>query len=153
FFASFFILILVPSIIACLLAYVYVVKLIEQEVEKSSEILIGQFAEQTDKLVGALQDEMIKQLGYLNLNKFLRYEDGPADHPARVAALASLTNQINAMAQNHPLVHNVYLYHIGRQSIIGNTVGYVEKNVFFEYYNHYADEDEHTTASMFTGRK
>ncbi len=153
FFASFFVLVLVPSTVACSFTYVYVVKLIEEEVEKSSEILIGQFAEQTDELVGALQDEMIKQLGYLNLYKFLRYEDGPANHPARIDMLGALTTQITAVTQNYPLVHSAYLYHIGQQSIIASQIGYVEKDVYFAYWSHYASLGDRDIEAMFTGRR
>ncbi|MFS0726254.1 hypothetical protein [Paenibacillus sp. 1P07SE] len=94
FFSSFFILILVPSILASLFTYVYVVRVIEHEVEETSSILIGHFAEQTDELVDSLRDDMLRVMSYSNIQQYLRYQDYPAGHPSLIDAVHSLTTQV-----------------------------------------------------------
>ncbi len=153
FFVSFFLLIMVPSIIASLFTYTYVVNLVEQEIEKSSTILIGHFAEQTDELVGSLQNEMITQMGFSELQRFQRHLQQPRHDLIRIDQIERLTNQLNVLNNNNTLVQSSYLYLVHHDAVISSNGGIFEKEVFFSYLNHYRGQNDTHFQIQFEGRK
>lgn len=151
FFASFFVLVLIPSMIASLVAYTYVVRVIEKEVDKSSGMLIAHYAEKTDELVDSLQNEMIKQLDFPVLDRFIRSRDASLDPAIRNELLSDLNNRLQAM--QHPLANGAFLYFTGQDIVMDSWNGHFQKDVFFSYFHHFADAEPGEIDSLFTGRK
>lgn len=152
FFSSFFILILLPSLVASLFTYLFVVKLIEEEAAKASDTVIGHFADRTDEMVGSLQDEMIMVLGYSGLDRFLRMQDEGLDDLTRNELLEGLMDQLAASTENHPFSEKMYLYLTEHDMVIDKR-GHFDKKTYFTYMNQIVGLTDGDIAAWFTGKK
>jgi two-component system response regulator YesN len=152
FFLSFFVFVLFPSLLACLFAYTYITDLVEREMEKSSGIVIGHFAERTDEMLNTLQNDMIKLLGYSGLDRFLRLQDEQGTSAERNEQLRTFMAQMTAMVEGHPFASDAYLVLTGHDLVVHST-GSFNKDVFFTYINHFEDLSEKQVSSMFSGSK
>jgi two-component system response regulator YesN len=152
FFSSFFIFILIPSIIASLFTYAYVVRLVEVEAEKSSEVVIGHFASRTDEMVDSLQTDLIKLLEYSGLDRFLREQDEQSDSFSRNELLDQVIIQLNSATHDQPLAQNAYLYVVNHDIVIDKN-GSFSKNVYFTYINHVINKDKEEIEGLFSGKK
>ncbi|WP_168119965.1 helix-turn-helix domain-containing protein [Paenibacillus sp. HB172176] len=152
FFVTFLVFILVPSMLASLFIYTYVTSLLEREMEKSSQIVIGHFADRTDEMINALQNDMIKLLGYPGLDRYLRMQDEESDSIDRNELLGTFMSQMSAMVAGHPLASDAYLVLTGHDLVVHPT-GSFGKQVFFSYINHFADMSEDQLQTMFSGTK
>ncbi|MBD2844088.1 AraC family transcriptional regulator [Paenibacillus sp. IB182496] len=134
FFASFLVLVLVPSLIACLFTYVYVVDLIEREVESSSGILIGHFSEQTDGMISRIREEMVAILESPGLKRFVHDRERPAADQVRLDRIVTLTDQLEQLGRNHALIANAHLLMPGQHTVIAGE-GVFERELYYTYLN------------------
>lgn len=152
FFTSFFVFILIPSLAASLFTYVYVVRLVENEMEKSSEIVIGHFAERTDDMTGVLQNEMIKLLEFSGLDRFLRAQEEGTDSVSRNELLSALMEQMSALTLSQTLASSAYIY-VVRDDMVIDKNGHFSKNVYFSYLSHAKGMPTEAVAAQFQGRR
>ncbi|MCU6708906.1 helix-turn-helix domain-containing protein [Paenibacillus sp. J5C_2022] len=151
FYAIFFLLIMVPAIIASLLVYTHVVKVMEREVDKSSEVVIGQFAGETNKLIHSMQNEMIKLLDYSGLDSFIRSGDGMEQY-RRNEIMTGLYDRLQTLIE-HPLASSAYMYLPDKQLIIDSSSGHFSPEMFFQYTNFMPELASSERDELFSGRK
>lgn len=152
FYFSFFVFILVPSILASLFTHTYVTSLLEREMEKSSQTVIAHFADRTDEMINTLQNDMIKLLGYSGLDRFLRMQDENDISLGRTELLGDFLSEMSAMVEGHPLAADSYLV-LTEHDMVMHATGSFEKDVFFSYINHYPDLTNDQLAVIFSGKK
>ncbi|OUS76391.1 hypothetical protein B1748_11945 [Paenibacillus sp. MY03] len=151
FYAIFFLLVLVPSILASLLVYFHIVGIIEREVNRSSGIVIGHYTSETDKLIESLQNDMIKLLNYPGLDRFIRSQDTmPAFE--RDSTLLGLHDSLAPILENE-LVSSVYLYFPHEGIVIDSRNGHFPEQMFFDYTHVMTDLAPSQREAMFAGRK
>ncbi|MEK3884716.1 AraC family transcriptional regulator [Paenibacillus sp. PL2-23] len=152
FFLTFLVFILVPSILASLFIYTYVTDLLEREMEKSSQTVIAHFADRTDEMINALQNDMIKLLGYSGLDHYLRMQDQYSDSMDRNELLGAFMSQMSAMVAGHPLAEDAYFVLTGHDLVVHPT-GSFDREVFFSYINHIDGMDDEQVKALFSGKK
>ena len=70
-FANYFLLILIPVIVASVLAQVLVVRIIEKDAERFNQVVMNRFSEQTDAELQSLKTSMINILSTSRLRSVL----------------------------------------------------------------------------------
>lgn len=129
FFASYFILFLIPVIIASTFTYVFVVKLIEQEAENSNNITIRNFSTQTDTAFSSLQANMINLLGTSNLKSAMKLFDEPVKDPDYYEITHYLMDQLNTL-DTGDIISNAYFYFAKYDLVIGFNTETSKENFF-----------------------
>lgn len=154
FYAKYFMLILVPAILATTFTNLFVVQLIEKEAEKSSSIVMGNYAQQADAEFHALQSSMIRLLGTPNLKGILEDMDSPVYFPAysmeKIERIYAMMAQLNAI-RTESFVSGAFLYFVHSDLVIDNI--YADKAYYFN--NQYVLEpgDSERLLSQFSGKK
>ncbi|WP_028550831.1 helix-turn-helix domain-containing protein [Paenibacillus sp. UNC451MF] len=151
FFAKFFMLILIPALLASIFTNLFVASLIEKEAEQSSNIVMSNHARQTDKEFQTLQHNMINVLSASNLRNMLA---GVGSRPAtmeQTEAIYTLMGQINSII-TEPLVSGALLYFANNDLVIDNNI-YTNKAYYFQ--NQYIPEASEASKlfSTFSGKR
>jgi two-component system response regulator YesN len=151
FFASYFILFLIPVIIASTFTYVFVVKLIEQEAENSNNITIRNFSTQTDTAFSSLQANMINLLGTSNLKSAMKLFDEPVKDPDYYEITHYLMDQLNTL-DTGDIISNAYFYFAKYDLVIGFNTETSKEN-FFQYFYPISDQEKQEYLNNFSGKK
>jgi two-component system response regulator YesN len=133
FFASYFILILIPVMVAGVFTYFFVVKLIENVAETSNHILIRNYAEKTDASFSSLQNQMINLLNSTDkrsLNKLSTYAPDELAYYEEVHALIDQLNSLNSKES----ISGAFLYFANQDLVIGASTHSSKESFFTQYY-------------------
>lgn len=132
FFASYFILILIPAIVACTFTYFFIVRLIEDDAEKLNNVTMRNFADQTDRTFSSLKTNMINLLSTPNLVSFLQVAGDSPDNQQRNELVHSLMEQLNKI-DSGGLVYSAYLFFV-HEDLVVDFQTYTGKEFYFQYY-------------------
>ncbi|MNI00957.1 HTH-type transcriptional regulator YesS [compost metagenome] len=141
-FANYFVLILIPVIVACSLAQFHVVRLIEKDAAKLNDVIMGRFTEQTDTAFNALKTNMIHMLSTSNLKSLLKIANDSRDNQQRTEMIHSLREQLNNL-QSNELVSKAFLYFVNYDLMV-DVETYTDKNYYFDF-RYPLDPDERST--------
>lgn len=151
FFASYFILFIIPVIIASTFTYVFVVKLIEQEAENSNSMTIRNFSAQTDTAFSSLQANMINLLGTSNLKSAIKLFQAPAKDLEYYEVSHYLMDQLNTL-DTGDIISNAYFYFAKHDLVIGFNTETSKEN-FFHYFYPVNEQEKKAYLDNFTGKK
>ncbi|WP_240763160.1 helix-turn-helix domain-containing protein [Paenibacillus thalictri] len=151
FFASYFILFIIPVIMANMFIYVYVVKVIENEVENTNTISMRNFSAQTDTAFSSLQVNMINLLGASNLKSVMKQFGDASKTPQYFEWIHSLMDQLNTLDTGE-IVSNAYLYFADYDLVIGFNSD-TNKETFFKYFFPVDERDKAGYLANFSGKK
>lgn len=117
-FANYFVIILIPVIVACALAHFLVVSLIEKDAQKLNNVVLSHFSEQTDTALNALKTNMINMLSASNIRSLLKEAgDDSRDNQRRMELIHSLREQLIKL-QSDELVTRAYLFFVHHDLVI-----------------------------------
>jgi YesN/AraC family two-component response regulator len=149
-FAKYFMLILIPAILASIFTNVFVVRLIENEAEQSSSIVMKNYAKQTDTEFHTLQSNMINLLNTPNLKSTLKMVGSEPLPTEQIETVYALMAQMNSLI-TEPLVTGAFLYFANTDLVIDNNI-YTNKTYYFK--NQYSPEESESDKlfSRFSGK-
>jgi two-component system response regulator YesN len=151
-FANYFLLILIPVIVASVLAYVLVVRIIEEDAERFNNVIMSHFAERTDTELQSLKNNMINMLSASNIRSVLRIPvDLSSDHMQRIELLHSLREQLQQLESNK-LVGKAYFYFVYEDLIIDADT-YTNKSYYFSSMNALGPSWSKDIDTTLTGKK
>ncbi|GIP33331.1 helix-turn-helix domain-containing protein [Paenibacillus sp. J2TS4] len=132
FFASYFILILIPAIVACTFTYFFIVRLIEEDAGKLNNAIMRNFSDQTDATFSTLKTNMIHMLSSSSLISFLAVAGDSADNQQRNELVHHLMEQLNKI-ESGGIMYNAYLYFVHEDLVIDFQT-HTSKDFYFQYY-------------------
>ncbi|MFD3269296.1 helix-turn-helix domain-containing protein [Paenibacillus dendritiformis] len=131
-FANYFVIILIPVIVACALAHFLVVSLIEKDAQKLNNVVLSHFSEQTDTALNALKTNMINMLSASNIRSLLKEAgDDSRDNQRRMELIHSLREQLMKL-QSDELVMRAYLFFVHHDLVIDADT-YTDKAYYFDF--------------------
>ncbi|WGU97244.1 helix-turn-helix domain-containing protein [Paenibacillus dendritiformis] len=131
-FANYFVIILIPVIVACALAHFLVVSLIEKDAQKLNNVVLSHFSEQTDTALNALKTNMINMLSASNIRSLLKETgDDAGDNQRRMELIHSLREQLMKL-QSDELVTRAYLFFVHHDLVIDADT-YTDKAYYFDF--------------------
>ncbi|MFL1674454.1 helix-turn-helix domain-containing protein [Paenibacillus dendritiformis] len=131
-FANYFVIILIPVIVACALAHFLVVSLIEKDAQKLNNVVLSHFSEQTDTALNALKTNMINMLSASNIRSLLKETgDDSGDNQRRMELIHSLREQLMKL-QSDELVTRAYLFFVHHDLVIDADT-YTDKAYYFDF--------------------
>ncbi|WP_159882406.1 helix-turn-helix domain-containing protein [Paenibacillus puerhi] len=151
YFASYFFLFIIPVILASVLTYVYVVKLMENEAEEANNIIMRNFSDKTDTVFSSLQLNMINLLNNSNLNRAVRQFEEPERDLPYYEITHSLMEQLNTF-NSRDIASNAYYYFPKHDLIIGYNME-MDKEAFFQSAYRVGESDLKGYLDTFTGKK
>ncbi|GAB6929114.1 hypothetical protein JCM10914A_30970 [Paenibacillus sp. JCM 10914] len=129
-FASYFALIMIPVIVASVLAHVLIIRIIEQDAERMNNAMMSRFSEQTDAELHALKTSMINNLSSSRLRGVLLASMGAsAERKLSPELLHSLREQLQQLESND-LVKKAY-YYFAYEDLIIDAETYTNKSYYF----------------------
>ncbi|KKO54401.1 helix-turn-helix domain-containing protein [Paenibacillus sp. DMB20] len=151
-FANYFVLILIPVIAASILAHVLVVRLIEEDARKLSDVVMSRFTEQTDTAFNALKTNMINMLSTSGIRSLLKESgDSSPENRQRSEMIHDLRGQLIKL-QSSELVSKAYLVFAHHDLVIdGDT--YTNKSYYFNIQHPLEDKDRTPFFALFSGKK
>ncbi|NOV02149.1 helix-turn-helix domain-containing protein [Paenibacillus planticolens] len=150
-FTNYFIVILVPVIVASFLAHVLAVRTIEKDAEKLNDVVISHFSKQTDTALDSLKTNMINMLSSSNLTGVLRVIDDSRENQQRAEQFHALREQLMKL-QSDKLVSKVFLYFANRD-LVADVDIYTDKSYYFKMSYPLGDQQKRDYLSRFTGKK
>ncbi|GIP37810.1 hypothetical protein J31TS4_10900 [Paenibacillus sp. J31TS4] len=150
-FATYFVLILIPAIVASTFTYFFVVSLIENDAKQVNRTMMRTFSEQTDAVFSSLKTDMIQMLSTSTLKSFMRSADASADNQQRLELVHSLMDQLGKV-NARTFVANSYLY-FSKQDLIIDVNTYTSKDYYFRHYDPIDRQKEATYFANFEGKK
>lgn len=131
-FANYFVIILIPVIVACALAHFLVVSLIEKDAQKLNNVVLSHFSEHTDTALNALKTNMINMLSASNIRSLLKETgDDAGDNQRRMELIHSLREQLMKL-QSDELVTRAYLFFVHHDLVIDADT-YTDKAYYFDF--------------------
>lgn len=129
-FANYFLLILIPVIVASVLAQVLVVRIIEDDAERFNKVMMSRFSEQTDAELQSLKTNMIHVLSTSRLRSvFLNPLATSAKSGLLPELLHSLREQLQQL-ESDDLVEKAYYYFV-HEDLIVDAETYTNKSYYF----------------------
>ncbi|KRE45341.1 helix-turn-helix domain-containing protein [Paenibacillus sp. Soil724D2] len=150
-FTTYFIVILMPVIVASLMAHVLVVSTIEKDAEKLNDVIISHFSKQTDTALDSLKTNMINMLSSSNLTSLLRTVDDSRENQQRAEQFHSLREQLMKL-QSDKLVSKVFLYFVNHDLVVDVDI-YTDKRYYFDFTYPLDEQQRKAYLSHFTGKK
>ncbi|MDQ0900590.1 helix-turn-helix domain-containing protein [Paenibacillus sp. V4I7] len=150
-FTTYFIVILMPVIVASLMAHVLVVRTIEKDAEKLNDVIISHFSKQTDTALDSLKTNMINMLSSSNLTSLLRTVDDSRENQQRAEQLYFLREQLMKL-QSDKLVSKVFLYFVNHDLVVDVDI-YTDKGYYFDFTYPLDEKQRKAYLSHFTGKK
>lgn len=150
-FTTYFIVILMPVIVASLMAHVLVVRTIEKDAEKLNDVIISHFSKQTDTALDSLKTNMINMLSSSNLTSLLRTVDDSRENQQRAEQFHSLREQLMKL-QSDKLVSKVFLYFVNHDLVVDVDI-YTDKRYYFDFTYPLDEQQRKAYLSHFTGKK
>ncbi|MEF3306907.1 helix-turn-helix domain-containing protein [Paenibacillus sp. GYB003] len=151
FFAKYFVLFLIPVLVAITFTYFFVVRLIEDDARQRNDIIMSNNSEHIDSAFSALQTNMINLLSDANLKSFLRVAAAPPDNQQRNEWLHSTMDQLDKIEAGD-LVLNAYLY-MASEDIVVDSETLSDKAYYFRYKYPIGDADREAIFPHFSGKK
>lgn len=151
-FASYFMLILIPVIVASMLVQFLVVRLIEEDAKKLNDMIISKFTEQADAEFNKLKTNMINMLSTSNVRSLLRTLDHTYTDPFQRAELVQTLREQLSKLQSEELVSKAYLYFSHHDVVIDPEI-YTDKTYYFNQYYPLTDEQQTELQSNFKNKK
>ncbi|MDR6879791.1 helix-turn-helix domain-containing protein [Bacillus sp. 3255] len=150
-FTNYFIVIMVPVIVASFLAHVLVVRTIEKDAEKLNDVVISHFSKQTDTALDALKTNMINMLSSSNVTGLLRVIDDSRENQQRAEQLYTLREQLMKL-QSDKLVSKVFLY-FANHDLVADVDIYTDKAYYFTQTYPLDEQQKGGYLSQFAGKK
>ncbi|TNJ67612.1 helix-turn-helix transcriptional regulator [Paenibacillus hemerocallicola] len=151
FFAKYFVLFLIPVIVAMTFTYFFVVRLIENDAKQRNDMMMSNNAEHTDAAFTALQTSMIHLLSDSNLKSFLPVVEGSPDSHQRNEWIHSLMDQLNKL-ENGDFISNAYLY-FTKQDLVIDSETHNDKAYYFKYNYPIGEAEKAALFPHLTGKK
>ncbi|WP_159882394.1 helix-turn-helix domain-containing protein [Paenibacillus puerhi] len=151
FFISFFILFLVPVMAASIFTYFFVVQLVEVEAEKSNQVLLRSYAEETDALFSSIQNQMINLLNSSNMKSAARLVSYESEQFEYYEEAHRLINQLNTLSTQDS-VAGAFLY-FAHQDLVVSQGTHSSKSVFFNQLYQVDPKVREEYEATFTGKK
>ncbi|CAN7353130.1 helix-turn-helix domain-containing protein [Paenibacillus sp. LjRoot153] len=150
-FTNYFIVILIPVIVASILAHVLAVRTIEKDAEKLNDVVISHFSKQTDTALDSLKTNMINMLSSSNLTGLLRVVDDSRENQQRSDQFHALREQLMKL-QSDKLVSKVFLY-FSNHDLVADVDIYTDKSYYFNMTYPLDEQQKVDYLSHFTGKK
>ncbi|SDD13259.1 Two-component response regulator, YesN/AraC family, consists of REC and AraC-type DNA-binding domains [Paenibacillus sp. UNCCL117] len=151
-FASYFVLILIPVIVACALAHLLVVRLIEEDARKLNDVMMARLSEQTDTAFHSLQTNMINMLTTSNIRSLLKVAgDTSLEDPQRSELIRSLREQLGKL-ESDQLAARAFLYFANHDLVI-DADAYTDRAYFFQQRYPMEEREKHELVTGMSGRK
>lgn len=129
-FANYFLLILIPVIVASVLAHVLVVRIIEEDAERFNNVMMSRLSEQTDAELESLKTNMINILSTSRLRSVLLTPmSSSPDNGLLPEMLHSLREQLRQL-ESDDLVEKAYYYFV-HEDLIVDAETYTNKSYYF----------------------
>ncbi|ACX63551.1 helix-turn-helix domain-containing protein [Paenibacillus sp. Y412MC10] len=129
-FANYFLLILIPVIVASVLAQVLVVRIIEKDAERFNQVVMNRFSEQTDAELQSLKTSMINILSTSRLRSVLLAPMSSSPESQLLPELLhSLREQLQQL-ESDELVEKAYYYFV-HQDLMIDAETYTNKAYYF----------------------
>lgn len=129
-FANYFLLILIPVIVASLLAHVLVVRIIEEDAERFNYVMMSRLSEQTDAEMESLKTNMINILSTSRLRSVLLTPMASSPDSGKLPELLhSLREQLRQLEADG-LVEKAYYYFVNEDLIV-DAETYTNKSYYF----------------------
>ncbi|PZM63034.1 helix-turn-helix domain-containing protein [Paenibacillus dendritiformis] len=151
-FANYFVIILIPVIVACALAHFLVVSLIEKDAQKLNNVVLSHFSEQTDTALNALKTNMINMLSASNIRSLLKEAgDDSRDNQRRMELIHSLREQLIKL-QSDELVTRAYLFFVHYDLVIDADT-YTDKAYYFDFRYPMSEAEKTAYLAQFSNKK
>lgn len=151
-FAIYFVVILIPVIVACALAHFLVVSLIEKNAQKLNNVVLSHFSEQTDTALNALKTNMINMLSTSNIRSLLKEaDDDSGDNQRRMELIHSLREQLIKL-QSDELVTRAYLFFVHHDLVIDADT-YTDKAYYFDFRYPMNESEKAAYLAQFSNKK
>lgn len=151
-FANYFVIILIPVIVACALAHFLVVSLIEKDAQKLNNVVLSHFSEQTDTALNALKTNMINMLSASNIRSLLKEAgDDSRDNQRRMELIHSLREQLMKL-QSDELVMRAYLFFVHHDLVIDADT-YTDKAYYFDFRYPMNEAEKAVYLAQFSNKK
>jgi len=151
-FANYFVLILIPVIIACVLVHLLVLRLIEDDARKLNEAVMNQFTKQIDMKINTLKTDMVHLLQTSNIRSLLNGDRNKLSDPLPRAELIHGLREQLVQLQSHDLVSKAYLYFVHEDLVIDAEI-YTNKSYYFEDYQRLNEAEREELRRIFTSKK
>ncbi|NOU87099.1 helix-turn-helix domain-containing protein [Paenibacillus sp. LMG 31460] len=151
FFTKYFLLIVVPAIVATIFINVFVVRLIENEAEKSSLGIMRNYARQMDAHLQSLQASMIQLLGSPNMKSLLKDIGKQPPTPEQIELFYATMEEMNTI-RTEPIVSGAFLYFANADLVIDHHI-HTSKSYYFRNQFSLEPPDAERLWSQFTGKK
>lgn len=150
-FMSYFVLILIPVILASTFIYFFVVGLIEKDAEKVNHVVMRNFSEQANATFTSLETNMIHMLSASNLNSFLKVINDTPENQQRSEWAHSLMDQLKKI-ESSDFIEHVYLF-FNHYDLVVDVNTYTDKQFYFDYYYPMEPGEQAELFNNFTGKK
>jgi len=150
-FANYFVLILIPVIIACAIVQLLVLRLIEDDARKLNEAVMNQFARQIDMEMSTLKTDMVHLLNTSNIRSLLNGDHELMDPLERAELILGLREQLLQL-QSHDLVSKAYLYFVHEDLVIDAEI-YTDKLYYFDFYQQLDEAGREELVHIFKHKK
>lgn len=151
FFAKYFMLILIPAILASAFTNLFVVSLIQKEAEQSSYIVMKNNARQADASFHSLQVDMINLLSSSNMKSILKYAGKSQLNMEQTEMIYAMMTQVNSVI-TEPLVSGAFLYFANADLVIDNNI-YTNKSFYFKNYYSLDESESSKLIAQFKGKQ
>jgi AraC-like DNA-binding protein len=148
---NYIVVILIPVLVASILAHVLVVRTIEKDAEKLNDVIMSHFSQQTDTALDSLKTQMINMLSSSNVTSLLRIADDSRENQQRAEQFHSLREQLMKI-QSDKLVSKAFLYFANHDLVVDVDI-YTDKAYYFDYFYPLDDQQRKAYLSQFTGKK
>jgi two-component system response regulator YesN len=138
YFLSFFLVILIPVLIASILAYTFFANFIQTTEEKANHDVLNQLAQNSDKTFTTLQSNIVNLISSPTISKAVNAYEFDAYDMDRVYLIKELTELLNTLVSVQSIVDSAYIYDENNPFIVSNQ-GHFEKTSFLQKYNHYKE--------------
>ncbi|NMO94228.1 helix-turn-helix transcriptional regulator [Paenibacillus lemnae] len=152
-FANYFVLILIPVIVASMLAHVLVVRLIEEDARKLSDVIMSQFTKQADTELNTLKTNMINMLSMSSIRSLQKEQarDSSLDNTERSEMIHGLRKQLIKL-QADELVSKAYLI-FPQHDLVIDAETYTSKSYYFNLQHPLSQQDQNQLFSRLAGKK
>ncbi|WP_217556661.1 helix-turn-helix domain-containing protein [Paenibacillus sp. GbtcB18] len=151
-FANYFVVILIPVIVACTLAHFLVVSLIEKDAQKLNRVIMSRFSEQTDTAFNSLKTNMINMLSTSNIRSLLKEAgDLSGENTQRMELIHALREQLIKL-QSDELVTKAYLV-FAHHDLVIDVDTYTDKSYYFDFRYPMGAEEKAAYLAKFTNKK
>ncbi len=151
FFTKYFMLILIPAILASAVTNLFVVSLIQKEAEQSSYIVMKNNARQADASFHSLQVDMINLLSSSNMKSILKYAGKSQLNMEQTEMIYAMMTQVTSVI-TEPLVSGAFLYFANADLVIDNNI-YTNKSFYFKNYYSLDELESSKLIAQFKGKQ